>query len=127
MVTARLAAGYDRDVLAVPGRATDEFSRGTNALIFNRVAQPVMSARDIVRELMWDTGTVASAPRHDSGAGLTGEQRALLGLFDGDPLTADVLQTRSGLAPGALARLLMDMELSGVLRRVNGNRYEKMI
>lgn len=127
MVTARLAAGYDRDVLAVPGRVTDEFSRGTNALIFNRVAQPVMSAHDIVRELMWDTAAAASARQDDAAATLSDGERALLGLFDGDPLTADVLQARSGLAPGALARLLMNMEFSGVLRRVNGNRYERLI
>ncbi len=57
MVTAAFADGYDRTVLAVPGRATDECSRGTNALIFNRKAQPVMSARDILHELMWDART----------------------------------------------------------------------
>lgn len=125
MVTAAFADGYDRTVLAVPGRATDECSRGTNALIFNRKAQPVMSARDILHELMWDART-EGGPRH-AAADLSDDARALLRHFDADPVTMDVLQLRSGLAPSELAALLMDMEFDGAVRRVAGNRYEKTI
>lgn len=42
--------------MAVPGRATDRMSAGTNHLIRNRKAQLVLTADDIVRELMWDLG-----------------------------------------------------------------------
>ncbi len=125
MVTAAFADGYDRTVLAVPGRATDECSRGTNALIFNRKAQPVMSARDILHELMWDAGTESSGK--NTTAELSDEARELLRFFDADPVTMDVLQLRSGLAPGELSALLMDMEFDGAVRRVAGNRYEKTI
>lgn len=125
MVTASLADGYNRTLLAVPGRATDEFSRGTNALIFNRKAQPVMSGRDIVRELMWDG--CEPAPAASAAAQLSAAERALLEHFDSDPVTADVLLMRSGLGSGELAALLMNMELAGVVRRLRGNRYEKMI
>ena len=50
--TAHCADGDDRSVMAVPGRATDGMSSGTNHLIRNRKAQLVMTADDIVRELM---------------------------------------------------------------------------
>lgn len=125
MVTAAFADGYDRTLLAVPGRATDECSRGTNALIFNRKAQPVMSARDILHELMWDVRT--ESVREKTEADLSDEARGLLRLFDSDPVTMDVLQLRSGLALGELSALLMDMEFDGAVRRVSGNRYEKTI
>lgn len=56
LVTAHCADDYDRSVMAVPGRATDRMSAGTNHLIRNRKAQLVLTADDIVRELMWDLG-----------------------------------------------------------------------
>ena len=47
LATAHCADGYDRSVMAVPGRATDGMSSGTNHLIRNRKAQLVLTADDI--------------------------------------------------------------------------------
>ncbi len=41
MMTARLAASYDRDVFALPGRIDDPLSQGCNLLIQGNVAEPV--------------------------------------------------------------------------------------
>ena len=41
MITARLAAGYGRDVFAVPGRIDDLRSQGCNQLLREQVAAPV--------------------------------------------------------------------------------------
>jgi DNA processing protein len=43
MITARLAAGYGRDVFAVPGRIDDLRSQGCNQLLKEQVAAPVAS------------------------------------------------------------------------------------
>ena len=43
MITARLAAGYGRDVFAVPGRIDDARSQGCNLLLKEQVAAPVAS------------------------------------------------------------------------------------
>jgi len=43
MITARLAAGYGRDVFAVPGRIDDLRSQGCNLLLREQVAAPVTS------------------------------------------------------------------------------------
>lgn len=43
MITARLAAGYGRDVFAVPGRIDDLRSQGCNQLLREQVAAPVAS------------------------------------------------------------------------------------
>ena len=51
--------------MAVLGRATDGMSSGTNHLIRNRKAQLVMTADDIVRELMWDLGPKPAAFREN--------------------------------------------------------------
>lgn len=41
MMTARLAAGYGREVFAVPGRMGDRYSKGCNALIGEKIAEPL--------------------------------------------------------------------------------------
>ena len=51
MITARLAADYDRDVYALPGRADDIRSRGCNILIRERVAEAVTDPDDLVKRL----------------------------------------------------------------------------
>ena len=41
MITARLAASYDRDLLVLPGRADDSHSQGCNILLREKLAEPV--------------------------------------------------------------------------------------
>ena len=41
MITARLAASYDRDLMVLPGRADDPRSQGCNALLREKLAEPV--------------------------------------------------------------------------------------
>ncbi len=51
LTTARLAAEYDREVFALPGRVDSDFSRGTNGLIRDQHAKCVTCADDVVDEL----------------------------------------------------------------------------
>ena len=121
--------------MAVPGRATDGMSSGTNHLIRNRKAQLVMTADDIVRELMWDLGPEPAAFREKpSTPELTPDEAGLLGCFrTDDPLSVEALgelavetlAELSGLEPGELAALLVGLELAGAVRQLPGNRYMK--
>lgn len=54
LITAEMADGYNRTVMAVPGRIGDETSEGTNRLIRTLRAQMVCSGEDIVKALNWD-------------------------------------------------------------------------
>lgn len=125
--TAAFADGYNRQVMAVPGRASDSSSRGCNMLIRNRKAQLILSGEDIARELMWELG-LESEPREVREAlSLTDEERAFMDLFDSEPIGIDELQARSGLSSGELTLMLMNLELSGAIRPLPGKRYEKSI
>lgn len=125
--TAAFADGYNRQVMAVPGRASDSSSRGCNMLIRNRKAQLILSGEDIARELMWELG-LDSEPREVREAlSLTDEEQAFMELFDSEPIGIDELQARSGLSSGELTLMLMNLELSGVIRPLPGKRYEKSI
>ena len=125
--TAAFADGYNRSVMAVPGRATDNNSRGCNLLIRNRKAQAVMSGRDIVAELMWELEMESMpAPKREK-LPLTEQEQSLLMLFEQEPLSIDALQQMSGLRSGELSLLLMNLELSGAVRQLPGKQYEKLI
>lgn len=50
-MTCRLAFSYGRDVYALPGRADDIRSQGCNLLIKEKIAEPITSALDLVKDL----------------------------------------------------------------------------
>lgn len=128
LVTAHYADAYNRTVMAVPGRATDRASAGTNHLIRNRKAQLVISAGDIVEALMWDLGENPALLRPKASTpDLTPDEAGLLGCFrTDDPLSVETLGELSGLNPGELATLLVGLELAGAVRQLPGNRYMKL-
>lgn len=132
LATVNFADGYNRTVMAVPGRVTDRSSRGTNMLIRNRKAQLVLSADDIVSEMMWDFDlpskpvfTDKSREIYDS---LLPVEKELLECFgDSDTLSVNDLAIQSGLNIGDLSAHLMSMEISGAVRQLPGNIYEKLL
>lgn len=132
LATAKFADGYNRSLMAVPGRISDRFSLGANILIRNRKAQAVLSADDIVAELMWELDlpaeTATAVKDEDILKSLLPVERSILEHFgNGDTLSAAELVSRTGLAFGELSAHLMSMEIAGVLRQLPGNIYEKTI
>ncbi len=54
LITAEIANSYNREVLALPGRSTDIYSKGCNNLIQNLKASMITSAGDIAEILSWN-------------------------------------------------------------------------
>lgn len=132
LATAKFADGYNRSVMAVPGRITDSCSAGTNLLIRNRKAQAVLSAGDIISELMWDLDLPAAdmASKQDTSLleSLLPAERAVLECFgNADTLSTAELADRTGLGIGELSAHLMSMEIAGAVRQLPGNIFEKLI
>lgn len=129
LMTAHCADGYNRTVMAVPGRALDRASRGTNLLIRNKKAQLILTAEDIIEELMWDVTQPDVGPRPKPQAPeLTHDEVNLLGCFrTSDPLSVDELGERSGLDAGTLSVLLLGLEMAGAVRQLPGCRYVRLI
>ncbi|MGN0091618.1 MAG: DNA-processing protein DprA [Alistipes sp.] len=129
MSTAKAADGYLRPVMAVAGRATDAMSKGTNALIRNRVAQMVGSADEIIEELGWQCDDVAPTLRFTAEVRelSEAERRIMACLGDGgEAVSFDAIVARSGLDVGEASARLLDMELSGDVRSLPGKMYEKL-
>lgn len=54
LVTASLAQSYNRDVMAVPGRVSDDYSTGCNRIIRTNQAMAITCADDLIEALNWD-------------------------------------------------------------------------
>ncbi len=129
LTTAQFADGYNRSVMALPGRITDSASSGTNHLIRSRRAQLVASAEDIINELMWDLNLPSKEVVNiDPTLDLTPDEKGLLCCFrTSDPLSVGELMELSGMQSGELSALLMSLELAGAVRLLPGNMYEKLV
>lgn len=71
LITAGLATDYNREVMAIPGRITDPYSAGCNALIARGEAHAITSAEDIGRLLGWQTSPKAAPQQPDLFASLS--------------------------------------------------------
>ena len=129
LATAHFADSCNRSVMAVPGRASDKYSAGTNMLIRNRKAQLVLSGEDIARELMWEMNIPAPERRPtEAAAALLPSEKAVMAAFgDEERVSADTLAARSGLDAGELAATMISLELSGAVRQLPGGMYERLI
>lgn len=124
--TAEMAYGYDRVVMAVPGRAGDRCSEGSNMLIRNRKAVMVCSGGDIVYELGWNIKRAGEIPARQVVAyPLDDDERRIVACFgEGESVGLDILAVRSGMSVGETSAVLMNLEINGVVRSLPGKVYE---
>ena len=125
LITADMASSYHRDVLAVPGRATDERSKGCNRLIKKNVAAMVESAEDVIDHLNW-TDDIAQNPRHlPEKTSITDQEKQLLELMIlHSGLRPEELSNLSGIPIQVVLSQLTEMELKRWVIVEPGNLYQ---
>jgi DNA processing protein len=135
LITARLAAELGREVLAVPGRVTAAESRGANRLIQDGAAL-ALGWEDVAAALpeRWKAcldareriaGTAGPA-RGEETPPADAASRRVLALLGEDPLEIDHVIERSGLAAGPVSAALLDLELDGRVRQIEGKRFVRV-
>ena len=128
LITADMASSYQREVLAVPGRVTDERSEGCNRLIRNNAAVLVESAKDIIDQLNWNDDVVQVPQTLPEKPVFTPQEKQLL----------ELIRSHNGMGPGDLSlhsgipiqevlSLLTLMELNRWVTVEPGNQYQAMI
>ena len=123
--TAKAADAYSRTIMAVPGRITDSRSEGTNHLIKTNVAQLVTSARDIAMSLGWEIeGAVPEKMRFEPHQ-INPKERAVYNAIadNSDGLMLDVIADKTALSVAEVNAILLNMELSGLVRQLPGKVY----
>lgn len=130
LISVEFAANYHREVYAVPGRLDQAMSEGCNQLIRQNKAGLFRSVADLAEELRWFGkpsepgelfGKERPAPVYE---GFSLDESQLMALLKRrGELQIDELQWQSGLAPGKVANLLLNLEFKGVVKSLPGKKY----
>lgn len=123
--TVKAADAYSRTIMAVPGRVTDARSEGTNHLIKTNIAQLVTSPRDIAEALGWEIVGAMPEKMHYEPREANSKESAVLELLadDSDGLSLEAIANKTGMSVSETSAVLLNMELSGVVRQLPGKIY----
>lgn len=127
LITAACALEQGREVMAVPGNVLTGRNRGGHALIRDG-ATIVECAEDIVTELGLAAAFAGTAAADASHKGTKTSADPVLRRMDaGVAYDLDALAGASGLDPSRLLPRLLDLELQGQIRRIDGGRFIRPI
>ncbi len=120
LITARLAADYNRELLVVPGSIFSDNSKGTHQFM-KLGARPVTEAADIL-----DTfGIEVQSGRAPSFTPILSlEEQTIINLLS-EPQERDLLIRRSELPTESVTIILMRMEMNGLIKE-DGGIYRKV-
>lgn len=131
LITAKLAFEYNRDVMAVPGRANDERSKGPNYLIKNNMGFLVENAEDLAYHLGWEPITNTAQKDQNDEQKLrelaTDEELKVMDMLKGgQKMHLEALSQHLSLEVSELSVMLFNMELKGLIKTLPGNHYQGM-
>lgn len=123
MATARMAFDYGREVMALPGRLTDRYSRGCNSLIHRQQASLIQSADEVIEVMRWTPRPKAGTQR-ELVLDIPTEYTPVLAALEVNPQsTVNDLCSLLGMTYTAASDLLFRMEMDDFIIGVPGGRY----
>lgn len=124
LITADIAASYNRDIFAVPGRPEDQWSAGCNALIKTNKAALVESADDIEFLLGWKTEKTKPAVQRSLFSELDESERMVYEYIskEGESEIDHICRTLD-IPVFRLSSILLQMEFKGLIKCYPGNVY----
>lgn len=125
MITANTALEQGRDVWAIPGNTDSIVSQGPHRLIKDG-AKLVEDVEDILEEI----GIEPNPPQHEQPKlplDLSEEQKHLIQALSLQPKHIDDIIAECGLAPSSASSNLTILEMMGLVRRVPGNSYVRVV
>ena len=127
LITARLAAEFGREVMAVPGSPLDPRAQGCNQLI-REGATLVQNAEDVLESIAPGQIRPFRQPNRsyaapDPSADIDEQhRRTIAGLLNGTPVPIDEIVRQSALPAPVVQTALLELELAGRLERHAGGR-----
>jgi len=124
MITADLAAGYHREVFAIPGRISDVHSHGCNRLIQQNKAILLTGKDQLMEAMGWEPippapTTAQQAPVELSGA----EQQVYQLIARRETVSLDELSQTAGISAGAIASAILQLEMDHLIERLPGKMF----
>lgn len=123
LVTARIAAAYNRDVAALPGRTSDKYSAGCNKLIASNIATLIGSDNDLIEMMGW-TPRATEGDQKELPLELSPEEQSVIDHLrqDGES-TVNRMCVTLGIPMHRLMPLLVDMEFNSLILPYPGGKY----
>ena len=118
LITAELAAGYGRDVFAVPGSVLNRMHSGCHHLIRDG-AILTDTPEIILQQLHWQGGSTAKNTFTPENA----TEAAVYDLLQQEIMHLDAISEACGLTLPELSPILLALELQGVIERLPGSRF----
>jgi DNA processing protein len=130
LITARLAAEYNREVFAVPGSIASQKSQGTHFLL-KQGAKLVENETDVMEELSHLVhAEPASEMRRENAfvkpedtLELDGDKKHVLQILDAYPQHIDQIIEISRMPSDAVSAILLELELMGQITHHPGNYF----
>lgn len=126
LITARLASSYNRDVMAFPGRVSDNLSSGCHWLIKKNIAALIENHTDLAEALGWEKekkGKDAVQKKLFVEFGTDEEQRVYQLLLQEREIDINILCVRCNLPVSKVSSVLLGFEFDGLVKSLPGNKY----
>lgn len=126
MSTANTAFSYSRDVMALPGRSSDQLSSGCNLLIRKEKAHLITCAADLIELTGWSPLNIKTdALQRNLFPELEGDPKLIYDTlrFSQEPMQVDRIHALTLIPISKLMTALGEMEFDGIIIRHPGNRY----
>ncbi|XDZ51176.1 DNA-processing protein DprA [Neisseriaceae bacterium CLB008] len=133
LITARLAAELNREVMAIPGSIHNPEASGCHYLL-KQGAALVENIADLLAELPLfftpSSPSIASAQPTPSitaaMAELAGDALLILNAMGFDPIHPDALTQKLGIPAADVYAQLLQLELSGIVHPIAGGRFQRL-
>jgi len=124
MVTASIAQSYNREVGAVPGRATDRYSLGPNRLICENRACMIRDAADVMSLMNWTSAHAAGIQEELPLQDFSEDVMQVIDFLRQHPdSTVNDMSREFGIPYHILSSMLMEMEMDDIISAVPGGRF----
>lgn len=128
LITADIANSYNRDVYALPGRVSDDYSKGCHFLIKTNRAALIENAADLIFAMGWEIDKSTLVPQLKLFEDLSNEEERMVGILreKGDS-SIDTMVYDSKMTSGNVASVLLNLEFKGVIKLLPGKVYRLIL
>ena len=125
LITAAIASSYNRDVFALPGRTSDNYSSGCNKIIRNNSASLITSASDLVSAMRWKKKNESKqATQKELFPNISSQEQIILDyLQQNDESHINMMCGVLSIPMSKLMSSLIELEFKGLILSLPGGKY----
>ncbi len=130
LVTASYALEQGKDIYCLPGKITDSLSDGCNKLIADGAGillNPEYLLSDLDEITTNKNDALIDNNEHLCPIDSESDTYSVYSLLGNEPICAEDIMQKTSLNPETISIILMDLEISGLIREVSKNYYVKIL